>query len=274
MNRWQAHCQKNWLDAARPNRIAWPWENHGWERNLHRSALKRNIKTIGYQHTVIGPHQFNYAIHTNHDGLASIPDLVVADGPSYLSEMLAWGIPATRLVIGGAFRFPRFADDLYDPRGPVFVPLSAIFDAARAQLDIARIIAAKGRCVLIKPHPMYPIAFDESKKLVRVECSLAEHRGLSAVLYTTGASGLEAVLMGIPGYRLILDDRISIDVLPFGFSTQTVTTTNAAEAVLEGSASSFLAAWDDIFSDPDIGLWKSLLFGDIDGPTQTLEEHQ
>ena len=266
MNRWQAYCQKHWLDAARPNCIAWPWENHGWERNLCRTALKQNVKTIGYQHTVVGPHQFNYAIHTNHDGLASIPDVVVADGPAYLSEMLAWGIPATRLVIGGAFRFPRFADDLFDPQGPVFVPLSAIFEAAQAQLNVARILVAKGRIVFIKPHPMYPIAFDESEKLVCVERSLAEHRGISAVLYTTGASGLEAGLMGIPSYRLTLDDRISIDVLPSGFTTESVTGTNAAEAILEGRASSSLAAWDEIFSDPDIGLWKSLLFDDIDGP--------
>jgi hypothetical protein len=32
------------------------------------------------------------------------------------------------------------------------------------------------------------------------------------------------------------------------------------------------AAWDDIFSDPNIGLWKSLLFGDNDNPDQSIEE--
>jgi hypothetical protein len=272
MNRWQAHCQKRWLEATKPSCIAWPWENHGWERNLCRSALKREVKTIGYQHSVIGPHQFNYAIYSNYDGLLSIPNVVVADGPAYYNEMMAWGIPAVRLMIGGSFRFPRFNDDLYDPQGPVFVPLSAVLGAARAQLDVAHTLAGKGRRVLIKPHPMYSISFKESKNLILAKRPLAEQQGLSAVLYTTGASGLETVLMGIPGYRLILDDRVAIDVLPKGFTTQTVTVTNAAEAIFEGMADNSPAAWDDIFSDPNIGLWKSLLFGDNDNPDQSIEE--
>lgn len=272
MNRWQAHCQERWLDAARPNRVVWPWENHGWERNLSRAAQKRNVTTIGYQHTVIGPHQFNYATHTNHDGLASIPDVVVADGPAYRNEMQAWGIPAERLVIGGAFRFPRFADDLYDPQGPVFVPLSSIPQAARAQLDVARAIAGTGRRVRVKPHPMYPVSFEEGECLNRAGRPLAEQRGLSAILYATGTSGLEAVLMGIPGYRLMLEDRIAIDVLPRGFKTEAVTAKEAADAILEGRGNRSTVAWDDILGDPDMGLWKSLLFGDIDAVTKTPED--
>ena len=272
MNRWQAHCQKRWLNASKPSCIAWPWENHGWERNLCRSAFQQKIKTIGYQHSVIGPHQFNYAIYSNHDGLVSIPKVVVADGPAYHNEMIAWGIPAARLMIGGAFRFSRFDDDLYDPQGPVFIPLSAVLDAAKAQLDVAYTLVGKGLRVFVKPHPMYPISFIESKNLILAKRPLAEHQGLSAVLYATGASGLETILMGIPGYRLTLDDRIAIDVLPRGFSTQTVTVTNAAEAIFEGLAGISPAAWDNIFSDPNIGLWKSLLFGDNDQSDQSLEE--
>ena len=274
MNRWQAHCQEHWLDTTRPDRVVWPWENHGWERNLCRAARARKIPTIGYQHTVIGPHQFNYATHTNHDGLASVPDLVVADGPAYLGEMQAWGVPLGRLVTGGAFRFPRFADDLYDPQGPVFVPLSAITEAARSQLDVARAVADKGRRVLVKQHPMYPLSFEEGENLVRAEQPLAEQRNLSAVLYTTGTSGLEAVLMGIPGYRLMLEDRISIDVLPRGMATQAVTAGEAADAILESRGERSSAAWDDILSDPDTALWKSLLFDDIDALTNTPQDHR
>ena len=264
MNCWQAHCQERWLDVTQPGRVAWPWENHGWERNLCRAAQKQNITTIGYQHTVIGPHQFNYAIHTNHDGLASIPDVVVADGPAYRDEMQAWGVPSGRLVAGGAFRFSRFGDDLFNPDGPVFVPLSAIHNAARAQLEVARALAEKGRRVLVKQHPMYPLFFDEIENLKIAERPLAEQKGLSAVLYTTGASGLEAVLMGIPGYRLMLEDRIAIDVLPRGLEAEAVTAENAVQAIMECGNGQEQAAWDDILSDPNTALWKSLLFGDID----------
>ena len=264
MNRWQAHCQQRWLDAAMPGRVVWPWENHGWERNLCRAARKRKIPTIGYQHTVIGPHQFNYAVHTNHDGLESIPDHIVADGPAYRNEMQAWGVPEGRLVIGGAFRFSHFDTSLFDPDGPVFVPLSAISQAARAQLDVARSIAHKGLRVLVKQHPMYPLAFEEEENLIRALRPLAEQRGLSAVLYTTGASGLEAVLMGVPGYRLMLEDRVAIDVLPQGFETEAVTKEDAADAIFEGRSGPTRAAWEGILSEPDTVLWKSLLFGDID----------
>ena len=272
MNRWQAHCQEQWLKIAKPSRIAWPWENHGWERNLCRAAINRSIKTIGYQHTVIGPHQFNYAIFTNHDGLASIPKIVVANGPAYFGEMLAWGMPIKRLVIGGAFRFPRFENDLYDPQGPIFVPLSAISDVAYAQLNVANMLASKGRRVFIKPHPMYPIDFSEKKNLMLTDRSLAKQRGLSAVLYSTGASGLEAVLMGVPGYRLTLDNRIAIDVLPEGVKTKPVTVSDATEVILAASASHSVVNWDKIFSDPDIELWEALLFGDIEGLSQQHKE--
>jgi hypothetical protein len=272
MNRWQDHCQKRWLGATKPSCIAWPWENHGWERNLCRSALKWKVKTIGYQHSVIGPHQFNYAIYSNYDGLVSIPNVVVADGPAYRNELIAWGIPRARVMIGGSFRFPRFDDDLYDPQGPVFVPLSAVLDAAKAQLEVAHSLSERGRQVLIKPHPMYSITIEESKNLTLAKRPLAEHQGLSAVLYTTGASGLETVLMGIPGYRLTLDDRIAIDVLPKGFKTQAVTITNAVETICEGFSRNTPAVWDDIFSDPNNRLWKSLLFGDNDDLDQLFEE--
>ena len=272
INRWQAHCQERWLDAARPGRVVWPWENHGWERNLCRAARKRKIPTIGYQHTVIGPHQFNYAVHANPDGLASIPDLVAADGPAYRNEMRDWGMPSDRLVIAGAFRFPRFSGDAHDPNGPVFVPLSGILQAARVQLTVARALADKGRKVLVKPHPMYPLDFNEEENLARTDRPLTGQQNLSGVLYTTGASGLEAVLMGIPAYRLMLEDRIAINVLPSGFETRAVTLESVVDAVLEVPGGQPPAAWDDILSDPDTALWKSLLFGDIDALSKTLKD--
>ncbi len=274
MNCWQKHCQDRWLAQAMPSRVAWPWENHGWERNLCRAARLRGVATIGYQHTVIGPHQFNYATATNPDGLQSVPDIVAADGPVYLDQLRTWGVPEERLVIGGAFRFRRFPNGLFDADGPVFVPLSAIPEAARAQLDAARAIARQGKRVLVKPHPMYRMDFATEDNLGRGDAPLAEQSGLSAVLYTTGTSGLEAVLMGIPGYRLMLDDRIAIDVLPESITVAAVTPDTAAKAVLGAQSLPPRVLWDDILSDPDIGLWKSLLFGDIDAVIETSSENK
>jgi hypothetical protein len=262
MNRWQFHCQDNWMREAKPSRVCWPWENHAWERGLCRSGRKHGVRTLGYQHTVVGPHQINYSTRTNPDGLDSIPETVICDGPAYRDEVAAWGVPDDRLVIGGAFRFKRFAPGSHDPLGPVLVPLSAVPAAAQNQIEAAHLLAASGQKVLVKGHPMYPVAFSEAENLNRTETPLTEQTGLSAVLFCTGTSGLEAVLMGLPAYRLMLDDRIAIDILPAGIDVPGVTLDNVTEQVT-GKVPVQPISWDFVLTEPDIKLWHSLLFGDM-----------
>ncbi len=261
MTRWQMHCQERWLEDVMPRRVAWPWENFAWERGLCRTARKRGVATIGYQHTVVGPHQINYSTATNSDGLASIPDLVVANGPAYKAELSAWGMPEDRLLIGGAFRFKRFRGNLFDPDGPVFVPLSAIPQAARQQVAAARAFAETGRAVLVKEHPMYPQDFKETPYLKRTQTSLADHKGLSAVLYCTGASGLEALLAGLPTFRLMLEDRIAIDILPAGVEATPVTRDGVVEAH-NAAANPRPLHWESVLAPPDMELWRRLLLGE------------
>ena len=258
MNRWQIHCQGRWLSAIKPRAVAWPWENHAWERAFCRQARANDVRTIGYQHTVIGRHQINYAVHSNPDGLMSIPDEVVADGPAYRDEMAAWGIPAERMRIGGAFRFDPAVRDIYDPVGPVFVPLSPIPAIAALQVEAARTIAASGRQVLVKDHPMYPFAFAETDKLNRAEAPLARQTGLSAVVYATGTSGLEALLAGVPALRLLAEDQLSIDVLPLSMSAIGVELDSLLPALADARRPRPVA-WADILSAVDWGLWRELL---------------
>jgi hypothetical protein len=263
MNRWQQHCQRRFLGKAQPDRLCWPWENHGWERALCREARKATIPTIGYQHTVIGPHQINYSPAANADGMASLPDHVVCDGPAYRDELAAWGVPENRLSIGGALRFERpSGPSPFDPDGPVFVPLSAIPAAAARQMAAARLIAESGRTVLVKEHPMYPHAFNEDTKLQRTDIPMTRQNAISGVLYSTGASGFEALLAGLPVWRLLLDDRIAIDVLPQGFSAPVVTLETVCEAV-SNTAPVEIKDWDSVLSDPDAGFWKTLLTGEL-----------
>ncbi|MBT6219712.1 MAG: hypothetical protein HOI45_08295 [Rhodospirillaceae bacterium] len=262
MNRWQLHCQDNWLKEAKPSRVCWPWENHSWERGLCRAGRKHGVHTLGYQHTVVGPHQINYSTRTNPDGLDSIPEIVICDGPAYRDEVAAWGVPDDRLIVGGAFRFKRFAPGSHDPSGPVFVPLSAVPAAAQKQIEAAHLLAASGQKVLVKGHPMYPVAFSEIENLSRTETPLTEQAGLSAVLFCTGTSGLEAVLMGLPAYRLMLDDRIAIDILPANINVPSVTLDDVTEQVT-GKVPIRPVNWDSVLTEPDINLWHSLLFGDM-----------
>jgi hypothetical protein len=272
MTRWQQHCQHRWLKKIKPARVCWPWENHAWERGLCRSARQLNVHTLGYQHTVVGPHQINYATATNPDGLESIPDLVICDGPAYRDEIAAWGVPHDRLRIGGAFRFKRFKNNYYELSGPIFVPLSAIPAAAQCQIDAAKKLAAHGHKVIVKEHPMYPVTFAEGTNLSRTDVTLVEQTGLSAVLFCTGTSGLEALLMGLPTYRLILEDRIAIDILPAIISVPNVTLETVEEHIINQSRSAPVD-WGRVLAEPDMNLWHSLLFGDMHAD-KTMNTHK
>ena len=262
MNRWQDHCQRNWIKTMRPATIAWPWENHGWERNLVRASRRVGVRTIGHQHTVIGPHQFNYSVETNEDGLDSVPDQIICSGSAYLAELRDAGFPEERLAIGGALRFVRPSSDPYDPDGPVFIALSAIRAVSEAMLAAAKQLAASGLDVMVKEHPMYPIAFDEQNNLSRTNTSLNNQSSISAVVYATGTVGVEAHIMNIPAVRLLLKDRVSINVLPAGFQNATATQQTLPDVIanIERPAVTDTHA---IFAEPKFEYWESLMTADI-----------
>ena len=262
MNRWQNHCQQNWVNAIKPSIILWPWENHGWERNLVRAARKMNVHTVGYQHTVVGPHQFNYSVHANQDGLASIPDDIVSSGPAYCAELVGAGLPADRIQIGGALRFAKPTSDVFDPKGPIYFALSPIRAVSEALLVSARYVATSGLNVVVKDHPMYPVDFDEMDHMRRTETTLTKQSNISAVVYATGTSGVEALLMRLPAIRLLLNDCISIDVLPEGFQNPTATAETLLSALERIKRPEEIDA-GTIFSEPNTELWRSMLIEKI-----------
>ena len=216
--RWQTQCQEAWLKARRPPVIAWPWENHPWERALVRTARRLGIATVGYQHTVIGRHIYNYSPASNPDGLASLPDVIVCNGPAYRSQLEAWGVPAERLAVGGAFRLPPHEDIVHDAAAPVFVALSSDRDISAQMMSAVTALKPTGRRFVVKDHPMYPFEFRETETVRRTTQVLPEHRALSGVLYSTGTVGLEALLAGLPTLRFRPEGRIAIDILPDGLA--------------------------------------------------------
>lgn len=259
MNRWQIHCQTRWLREVRPRAVAWPWENFSWERGLVRAARALDIATVGYQHTVIGPHQINYSARSNPDGRTSIPDTVVADGPAYRRELIDWGLPEEVVVDGGAFRITEPVQrPSFDPSAPVFVALSANLRIAARQVAVARKIARAGFNVAIKQHPMYPIAIAEAENLKRTETPLAAYPALSCVIYCTGASALDAMLAGIPSARLRFADQISIDILPADVQGA-VADANEILSFVRAPVMPPAVVWRDLFSPVDYAIWAALL---------------
>jgi surface carbohydrate biosynthesis protein (TIGR04326 family) len=257
MNVWQRRCQETWLAEARPSVVAWPWENHGWERAFCRTARRLNVRTLGYQHTVIGPHQLNYSPATNADGDASLPDTVVCNGPAYRDQLIDWGVAPGRMVIGGSLRIGRPAGNAYDPDGPVFVALSARRGIARQQMAAVEAAAGQGFSFLVKDHPMYPMDIPENDSIRRARGTVAEQPSLSAVFYSTGTSGLEALLAGLPTFRLLPEDEIAVDVLPDFASTVAVTAGELAGA-LGSAAEPRPLAWEDVLAPVDWALWRRL----------------
>lgn len=257
-NAWQRSCQKTWLKDVAPAVVAWPWENLGWERAFSRDARRIGVATLGYQHTVIGSQQLNQSPAANADGEASLPDRVFCDGAAYRDELIAWGFPKDRLAIAGSLRLHVRESDLYDPNGPVFMALSGILVIARQQMAAARRIAASGRRVLIKEHPMYPMRIDNDGAIARTDRPLAEQSGLSAVVYGTGTSGLDALLAGLPAIRLLAEDQIAISVLPKEIAIPAATADEIVDAV--GRAERLeIRNWTQILAPVDMALWRSAL---------------
>jgi len=257
MVRWQILCQRRFLKQANPRVIFWPWENFAWERDLCRAGKKSGIRTAGYQHTAIGRHQINYAVYGNPDPEQSLPDVIIANGPAYQAELINWGHDESRVKIGGSWRITEHPPCPYDKNGPIFVPLSGQLSIARQQLKCAEMLAEQDIPVLVKEHPMYPLDFKSQGLLRRTTQGLYQQPALRAMLFTTGTSGLEATLSGIPAYRLQLDDRFSINIYPDSVSVPSAGINDIGK-IIKTSSQPDLIRWNDLFSKPDLSFWLNL----------------
>ncbi len=261
MTHWQNHCQRRWLTACRPRAVAWPWENHPWERAFVRAAHALNVRTVGYQHSVVGRHMLNYAARSNPDGAASLPERVICTGRSTLAHLARWGIPEDRLAVGGAWRFPAALRTRFDPAAPVFVALPFGGAIAAEMTAAARDLASAGRTVAVKDHPMTPFTFAETPNLRRTNRPLSEQDAVSAVVYAATTVGLEACLAGLPSIRFRSRNAIALDILPDGVTVPTTERESIVSdlARLIAAAPHRAAAREDIFAPADKALWSQLL---------------
>jgi hypothetical protein len=143
----------------------------------------------------------------------------------------------------------------------VFVPLSAIRRAAEVQVAAARRFADAGYSVLVKKHPMYPLPVQETENLKVTDTPLAGMTSVRLVVFTSGASGLDAVLAGLPAVRLQTSEFISINVLP-AFVSVAPATLETLETAISAPPPPPDVPWDTILSEPDIDGWQALLRDD------------
>lgn len=254
MTRWQNHCHGNWLRSVRPRCVVWPWENHPWERDFVRRCGDLGVETRGYQHTVVGRHRLNFSPKTNFDGERSLPDRIICNGPAYLEQLIQFGLDPARLIIGGAFRFPAVGHDHYDPEGPVYVALSHITGIASQMLAAIKSLPANCANFVVKSHPMYPVNFDESENISRTQATIPEFRGMRAVLYSNGSTGLEGAMVGVPTWRFLPADRFVPDILPNNVRLPSITRSDI-EAILDPRPEFTPVDWNQVMAPVDMAVW-------------------
>lgn len=255
---WQLHCQQQWLLAQRPQAVAWPWENHNWERAFVRQARNLGTRTIGYQHSRVGRREWNYSPVSNADGHASWPDLIMTVGTMDKHFLISMGYPPDRLEIGGALRFMQALPPHYDPDAPVLLALP--FDAAISaeMIEAVRPLGRQGKRILVKDHPMSPVNFIPSERVERTTNIFGQHPALSAVIYCITTVGLEAYLAGLPTIRFIPASRPVVDILPEDAFAPSAMAETLSEAVQAAVPPPWISR-DTVFAKPDFDLWQQRL---------------
>ena len=253
---WQAHCQRRWLGQKRPRIVAWPWENHGWERDFVRACRGLGIATMGYQHTTIGQQEWNHSARSNPDD--SLPDAILCVGPADRDRLISMDHSPHRLTIGGALRFSATAIPAYDSAAPIFVALP--FDAAIAAeiVDAIRPLAQSGLHFVVKDHPMSPFPIIPSRGVELAICGLAQIPAVSAVIYAATAVGLEAVLAGLPTLRFLPRCRPVINILPQGITIPAATAAELGQTLAALTKPPALAR-EHVFAAVDRDVWANII---------------
>ena len=251
---WQQKCQRRWLAETKPHSVAWPWENHAWERDFVRAARAGGVRTIGYQHSVIGHQMLNYAPASNPDGMASIPDVILSSGAATRDRLLQWGIPEQRLEIGGALRIAEVKTLHSDPEGAVYIALPFDGETARQMIAAARPLIGKGFRFVVKDHPMSPYHFVPEEGLDRTDKPFFEQANLRALLYAATTVGLESALAGVPTVRFRPQGKLALNILPDGIDLPAAEADNLEQALL--AVRPPVINRDRVFSPVNIEFWK------------------
>ena len=255
---WQIHCQNRWLARIKPAVVAWPWENHSWERDFIRTARRLGVKTLGYQHATVAGREWNYSPRSNSDGPGSLPDRIFCVGQLDRQRLLAMGHDGAHVAIGGALRFAEPSMPAYDQRAPVFVALPFDPDVAAQMITAISNCAGSERRFLVRDHPMAPFAFRESGQIARSGTPLDGQKTVSALFFSATTVGLEAAIVGLPVIRFVTDDRVLTDPLPEEMSAVTATVESLAQA-LEKVTTSLGMERNLVFAAPDDVLWRKAL---------------
>ena len=261
MIRWQQLCHERFLAEARPRSVTWPWENHAWERHFVTACRRMGTLTIGFQHTPFGRQDFSFHPGSNPAGSANIPDRIVATGPACLEALEALGYPRDRMSIGGSLRFVGFRAPRFAPDGPVLVALPYHPIVAPQMVKLAVDLAATGRPVRVKPHPMAPAALAEIPDGLRTDTAFADQPAVSVVIFAASSIGLDALAGGIPAVRFLPEGVAALDPMPTGVAIQSASASGIAAALR--AATVYPIDISMYYAPADRAVWRQILFGHL-----------
>lgn len=259
---WQIHCQSRWMERAEPKLVAWPWENHGWERALARAGAAVRIPTVGYQHAAIGGQMLNYSASSIPDPETSLPQQVVCTGPAMAVCLGDLGIPRDRLSVGGALRFASSPPVHHDPAAPVFVALPFHRLMAQELLDAVRTAAGRGLRFRVRAHPMSAVRVIAGPGIESAE-PLSRQAAVSAVVYAATTVGLEALFQGLPTIRFRCRTAFAVDTTPIPSDLPVADASDLVEVVRSVLSMPSTTGLEraQVFAAVDDSVWQRLLAG-------------
>ena len=234
------HCMTyaaylNLLKRCRPRTIVYPFENQPWEKLLCWAVRSQGsgVRLVGFQQSTVARF-FVHFFRSRWEDEGFFPDAILVGGDRFAELLASGGWDSGRLYIGGALRHVEAlnAASSYLPGrtpkagGSVIVALPVDMELTReilASLQAAFPDGGKadGIQFLVRLHPAgedgFRSEFSDWLGHVGVDrrpyLQSLKDESIACVLTAMGASGLEALFVGLPVARFRTDLGIDIDPL-------------------------------------------------------------
>ncbi|OGN90898.1 MAG: hypothetical protein A2Z70_04180 [Chloroflexi bacterium RBG_13_48_17] len=211
----------------------YPYESQTWEK-VFCLALRKfypSVKIIGYQHATAPKMLLNYFFSKEELPVLPFPDKVITTGKYTERQLKESGYDPAKVVRGGAIRFGNLLKKIADPlkrdiSSPVILVTPSIDINESIEL-VRKMVKAFGELkhyqIILKFHPRrpYEVITEKDKSLK----SLPEHftvsekptddllQESSMLIYTSSATSIEAIAIGVPILHIKSDFTIDRDNL-------------------------------------------------------------
>lgn len=276
--------------GVEPETLLYTYENQPWEKQL-LAGFRQHLpatRLVGFQHTIFADRYIS-ALPTKAQLEAGLfPDLLLVSGEEFRDRLIEQGVPAERLAICGALRFPDLADlgaEATRPPQAVATVLATLPMQGDEALELAHKAALAiggldGMRLLINFHPMMNKAARKSIEeriaaldlgdKIRLVDGAARHwlEECDLLLYNSSGTVFEAARIGRPAIYVGPSTGLDLEKLPGGSSLRCRSPQELASllSALRNDPQAIAAAIQDMrtktvkcFSPPHKEMWREVL---------------